>query len=135
LGAQVRKGERSTIVVFCGFFDSTTEEEEQQEDASDHHGRPRCFACAYHVFNAAQVDGYEKKPENLLPESERIAQVDAFFNALPATIQHGGDGAYYSPAGDYIQFKCRRSRNSSLPKNTPARSCMSLPTGRAQNPD
>jgi antirestriction protein ArdC len=56
------------------------------------------------VFNAAQVDNYEKKPANLLPESERIAQADAFFNALPTTIKHGGDRAYYSPAGDYIQM-------------------------------
>jgi antirestriction protein ArdC len=103
LGAQVRKGERSTIVVFWKFFDSTTEEEEQ-EDTSNNHGRPRCFARAHHVFNAAQVDSYEKKPANLLPESERIAKADAFFSVLPVTIRHGGDRAYYSPAGDYIQM-------------------------------
>jgi antirestriction protein ArdC len=34
LGAQVRKGERSTIVVFWKFFDSTTEEEEQEDARS-----------------------------------------------------------------------------------------------------
>lgn len=102
LGAQVRKGERSAIVVLWKFFDSETEE--QQEDLDDAPARPRCFARAYHVFNAAQVDGYQAKPEKQLPESERIAQADAFFNAIPATIQYGGDRAYYSPAGDYIQM-------------------------------
>jgi antirestriction protein ArdC len=102
VGAQVRKGERSTIVVFWKFFDSETEE--QQEYIDDTPARPRCFARAYHVFNAAQVEGYEAKPEKHLPESERIAEAEAFFNAIPATIQYGGDRAYYSPAGDYIQM-------------------------------
>jgi antirestriction protein ArdC len=101
LGAQVKNGERSTIVVFWKFFDSETEE--QQEDTDDTSTRRRCFARAYHVFNAAQVDGYQAKPAKKLPESERIAQAEAFFNAIPATIQYGGDRAYYSPAGDYIQ--------------------------------
>jgi antirestriction protein ArdC len=102
LGAQVRKGERSTIVVFWKFYDSETEE--QHEEVGDTPTLPRCFARAYHVFNAAQVDGYETKPQNLLSESERIAHADAFFNALPATIKHGGDRAFYSPSGDYIQI-------------------------------
>jgi antirestriction protein ArdC len=102
LGVQVRKGERSTMVVFWKFFDS--ENEEQHDDAEDTPARPRCFARAYHVFNAAQVDGYEKKPEHVLPESERIAQAEAFFQAIPAAIKYGGDRAYYSPAGDYIQM-------------------------------
>jgi antirestriction protein ArdC len=102
LGAQVHKGERSTIVVFWKFYDSETEE--QHEEVEDTPTRPRCFARAYHVFNAAQVDGYETKPQNLLSESERIAHAEAFFNALPATIKHGGDRAFYSPSGDYIQM-------------------------------
>jgi antirestriction protein ArdC len=103
LGARVRKGERSTLVVFWKFFDSQTEEE-QQEETEDTRARPRCFARAYHVFNASQVDGYESKPESLLSESERIGQADAFFQSLPATIKYGGDRAYYSPADDYIQM-------------------------------
>jgi antirestriction protein ArdC len=86
----------------CGALSSNREE--QQDNASDIHGRPRCFARAYHVFNAAQVDGYEKKPENVLSESERIAHADAFFYAIPATIKHGGDRAFYSPSGDYVQM-------------------------------
>ena len=102
LGAQVRKGERSTIVVFWKFFDSETEE--LQEDTDETPARPRWFARAYHVFNAAQVDGYQATPEKQLPESERIAQAEAFFNAIPATIQYGGGRAYYSPSGDYIQM-------------------------------
>jgi antirestriction protein ArdC len=102
LDAQVRKGERSTIVVFWNFFDSETDE--RQDETEDTATRPRCFARAYHVFNAVQVDGYQVKPEKRLPESERIAQAEAFFNAMPATIQYGGDRAYYSPRGDYIQM-------------------------------
>ena len=55
-GAQVRKGERSTTVVFWKFCDRS--EEQQQNDSDTSEDRPRCFARCYHVFNASQVDGY-----------------------------------------------------------------------------
>jgi antirestriction protein ArdC len=42
LGAQVRKGQHSTIVVFWKFFDSQTEEQTEQEDGANGNGRPRC---------------------------------------------------------------------------------------------
>ena len=47
--AQVRKGERSTTVVFWKFYDRA---EEQEEDCDIPEDRPRCFARCYHVFNA-----------------------------------------------------------------------------------
>jgi antirestriction protein ArdC len=86
------------------FFDSESEEQ-QQEGTNNSLARQRCFARAYHVFNAAQVAGYREKPKNvLLSETERIWHAEAFFSSLPATIRHGGDRAYYSPAGEYIQM-------------------------------
>lgn len=100
-GAQVRKGERSTTVVFWKFYDGP---EEQQEDSDTPEDRPRCFARCYNVFNASQVDGYVAQTAGQLPESERIENADRFFANLPAVVKYGGDRAFYSPAGDFIQM-------------------------------
>jgi antirestriction protein ArdC len=40
------------------------------------------------------VDGYQEEVKQQLPESERIENAEAFFRALPATINYGGDHAY-----------------------------------------
>jgi antirestriction protein ArdC len=100
-GAQVRKGERSTTVVFWKFCDRS---EEQQEDSDFTPDRPRCFARLYNVFNAAQVDGYTSAAIPQLSPAERIENADRFFASLPGVVRHGGDRAYYSPAGDFIQM-------------------------------
>jgi len=100
-GAQVRKGERSTTVVFWKFCDHS---EEQQEDSDSTPNRPRCFARLYNVFNAGQVDGYTPADIPQLSPAERIENADRFFASLPGVVKHGGDRAYYSPAGDYIQM-------------------------------
>ncbi len=97
------KANASTLVVFWKFFDSEAEQQ-QQDGTQDTPTRPRCFARACNVFNAQQVDRYETKLPDQLPESHRIAQADAFFNAIPATIEYGGDWAHYSPEDDYLQI-------------------------------
>jgi antirestriction protein ArdC len=35
---------------------------------------------------------------------ERIDQADAFFRAIGSDLRHGGNQAYYSPSGDYVQM-------------------------------
>lgn len=99
LGAQVRKGEKSTSVVFWKFF----EEEDKGEDNERSHHKG-VMARAYHVFNAAQVDGYEIPAIPSLPETERIERAEQFFGGLHADIREGGSSAFYSPAEDYIQM-------------------------------
>ena len=104
-GGQVRKGERSSLVVFWKFFDNRQEEsQDDQEDAQNRHAR--CMARAYHVFNAAQVDGIPPShalPDGL-PESERIAHAEAFFSALPGKVIFGSEQAYYSKTEDAIHM-------------------------------
>jgi antirestriction protein ArdC len=100
-GAQVRKGERSTTVVFWKFLDRN---EEQQDEAESQENRQRCFARAYNVFNAAQVDGYTPATPPQLSEAARLENADRFFAQLSAVVKHGGDRAFYSPAGDFIQM-------------------------------
>jgi antirestriction protein ArdC len=126
IGAQVRKGESSTLGVFykkyvpnrksepaaaeklSGRFENRGDENSGRDDSEDRDPgekpRPRWFARAVRVFNADQVDGYE--PEALPEESlvGRIERAEAFVEATSATIGHGGGRAYYNPSGDYIQM-------------------------------
>lgn len=99
-GAQVRKGEKSTLVVFWKFANSA---ESQDDDDTPERSR-FCFARAYSVFNAAQVDGYTPKVEDPETEPERIAEADDFFSGVGATVRHGGNRAYYTPSDDHIQM-------------------------------
>jgi antirestriction protein ArdC len=88
-GAQVRKGERSTMVVVWKEFDATPKDD-------DDNGR-RFVARAFNVFNAEQVDDFEAPTPDIihLPDSERIAHLDAFFAGLGATVIYGGNRAFY----------------------------------------
>lgn len=79
LGAQVRKGEKSTSVVFWKFFDEEDDHEGSKADERRNHKGG--MARAYHVFNAAQVDGYEIPAIPQLPETERIERAERFFTA------------------------------------------------------
>src|SRR5437016_9717545 len=60
-GAQVRKGEKATLVVFWKFANSSAD----SQDGDEHEqGRSRLlFTRGYSVFNAAQVDGHTAKPD------------------------------------------------------------------------
>lgn len=99
LGAQVRAGEKSSLVIFYKEFEATPD----PDDASDN-GKRR-VARASRVFNAAQVDGYvaADAPEPMGPV-ERIADTDRFVTASGVRIEHGGDRAYYRPSTDHIQM-------------------------------
>lgn len=98
-GAQVRKGEKSSLVIFYREFETNPD----PDDAGDN-GKRR-MARASSVFNAAQVDGFDAPP---VPESlgpvERVTNADRFTTATGARIAHGGDRAFYAPASDHIQM-------------------------------
>ncbi|RWI99842.1 zincin-like metallopeptidase domain-containing protein [Mesorhizobium sp.] len=100
LGAQVRKGEKATTVVFWGQIgDNTDEEGDETGDAGE---RRRLFARGYSVFNCAQVDGYEPEPAVARSEEERIAHADAFYANLGINTVYGGNEAYYLPSADRV---------------------------------
>lgn len=102
-GAQVRKGERATTVVFWKFANSAGESQEDGEQPAAS-GSRLLFTKGYSVFNAAQVDGYTPKADGERSTPERIAHAEAFFRAAGADVRHGGNQAFYSPAGDYVQM-------------------------------
>jgi antirestriction protein ArdC len=47
---------------------------------------------------------YDAQPENPLPLSERIEHADAFVTGNGATMQHGGNSAFYAPSRDEVQL-------------------------------
>ena len=104
-GCQVRKGEKAAMVVFWKAY------KVEQDDAGDDEGdETRLVARASFVFNAAQVDGFDlskiskgETPEDL-SEDQRIASAEAFFAATGAIVRHGGNRAFYTTAGDFIQM-------------------------------
>jgi antirestriction protein ArdC len=105
LGAQVRKGEHSATVVFWKFFDERAESEAPETDEEDEtKPQRRCMARAYHVFNTAQVEDYAPPAVQQISSSERMAHAEDFFSRIPAIVKHGGDAAFYSVSGDYIQL-------------------------------
>jgi antirestriction protein ArdC len=103
LGAQVRKGERGSLVVFANRF-TKTETNDKGEDIE----REIPFMKGYTVFNVEQIDGlpahYYAQPVDPLSLSERIGNADRFLSNTAATIRHGGNRAFYSPAHDTIQL-------------------------------
>ena len=98
-GAQVRKGEKASLVIFYKEYDV-----QPDADDSDNNGKRR-VARASAVFNASQVDGFtvpDAAPS--LGPVERLTVADQFVTATGARVEHGGDRAYYRPATDHIQM-------------------------------
>ncbi len=100
-GAQVRKGERSSTVVLWKELRSRSATEDTAEDGSEEE-RPRLVACAFNVFNRAQVDDFEMKEPPPRPEPVPIAQAGTFFAALGIAMTEGPHDAHYRINEDRI---------------------------------
>lgn len=99
LGAHVRKGEKATPVVFYKSYPGTPDPDDPSDDGT------RRVAKHTFAFNRAQVDGYETgETQDPLPPLLRIERAEAFIRAIPIPVRHGGDRAFYSPLGDYVQM-------------------------------
>jgi antirestriction protein ArdC len=102
-GAQVRKGEKATTVVFWKFANTALENQDGEHEQFAM-GSRLLFTRGYCVFNSAQVDGYTPKPEAEVPILERIQLADACFTSIGADVRHGGNRAYYTTTDDHIQM-------------------------------
>lgn len=98
-GADVRKGERGTVVAFYKQFD-------KEVDRNGEKVTEKLFmARASYVFNAAQVDGWEPPARPAATsEVERMERAEQFIKATRAEIRHGGDSACYVPMLDVINM-------------------------------
>lgn len=103
VGAQVRQGETGTLVVYANRV-TKTETDDQGEDTE----REIAFMKGYTVFNVEQIDGlpaqYLAAPVPPADPVSLMAAAEAFFAATGAQVRHGGDRAFYAPAGDFIQL-------------------------------
>ena len=105
-GAQVRKGQKSSLIVFYKTFARDDAAREDDPDPSDR--RPIFYAKPSPVFNVAQVDGYERPESTADGEPiDPIAAADAFVQATGAVIREGGTRAFYRPAEDMIAMPDR----------------------------
>ena len=113
LGAQVRSGEKSSLVVFYKEFEAEPDPEDASDDGKRRVARASC------VFNASQVDGYAiaDAPDPLGP-IERIASADRFVSASGA----GSSMAATGPTTGLrpIISKCRLKMHSAARRACPA---------------
>ena len=102
VGAQVRKGEKGTKIVF---YSPVTKENKQT-------GETEQYAClkTYYVFNASQVEGVTlTKPEADNVPFDSVAEAEARIIKTGAKISHGGDAAFFAPSQDRIQLPNRET--------------------------
>ena len=103
LKANVRKGEKGSLVVYANSITRTEEDAKGEETEREIH-----YMKGYTVFNVEQIEGlpehYYGKPEAPATPVERIAHAESFFHATKADIRYRGDRAFYSNDGDYIQL-------------------------------
>lgn len=99
LGAQVRKGERASPVIFYKEFATTPNPDDADDDGK------RRVARASAVFNVDQVD--DGPAPTAIPDHGPVVRnqrFDAFVAATAARITHGGAEAFYMPGPDRIQM-------------------------------
>ena len=103
LGGQVRKGEKSQLVVYASTFSK-----EEVNESGEQSREEIPFMKGYAVFNAHQIDGlaehYYASPSEPLEPMPRDARAESFFQSVGATIRHGGNRAYYSAGIDAVQM-------------------------------
>lgn len=104
LGGTVRKGERGVTVVYADRF--VPEEEKRRAAETGDQARAIPFLKRFTVFNAEQCDGL---PEDIavgpppIPPGLIQPRAEALIRATGVDFRIGGDRAYYSTVGDFVQ--------------------------------
>jgi antirestriction protein ArdC len=106
LGYQVRKGERSSPVVWWSFPDRTNPVEKDRAP----------FAKFYSVFNIEQMDGVpgelpldgDAEPFDAIESAETLAN-NYMVSASHPSLGFGGSDAYFRPSTDHVQMPPRES--------------------------
>ena len=99
-GGKVRKGEKSSLVVFWKFI--------EQEDEETHEKKQVPFLRYYNVFHIDQCEGLKAKHQQALPNTanpDEAAEtiIHGYCERSGVKLMHReGDRAFYSPSSDSI---------------------------------
>jgi antirestriction protein ArdC len=105
LGGAVRKGETGTTAVYADSF--VPKKEQEAASASGEDARRVAFLKRFTLFNIAQCDGL---PADLFAPVGSVSDVDPLpvaenlLVASGATIQRGGEQAFYHTGEDFIRI-------------------------------
>ena len=110
LDAKVRKGEKSSVVVYYGQSRTRGQGGDDHDKGEEDSDDPRVFRFqkSYRVFNACQIDGLPDRfypdpdPAPEYPAAEPIPHMQAFFDAIDITTVLTGTEAYYLPPVDKV---------------------------------
>jgi antirestriction protein ArdC len=97
MGGHVRKGESATQIIAFSTYEKENDSGEKEM---------RRWIKPMNVFNIAQCDGIEM-PVIETHQWEPLEAEEALINSSGATIEYGGDRAFYSPSKDFIQLPGR----------------------------
>ena len=97
LGAQVREGEKGTLV--CR---PITFVKEEDDGTKKRIGTGRF--TYYSVFSSSQVDGWEEPEVAEGIDFQPMEAIEADMKALGVPVHHGGGRAFYAPSQDRIQM-------------------------------
>jgi antirestriction protein ArdC len=104
LGGSVRKGEHGVTVVYADRF--VPHEERRRASEAGDEAQSIAFLKRFTVFSTDQC---ENLPEEIattpvpLPEGLILPEVGALIRGSGADLRIGGDEAFYSPGGDFVQ--------------------------------
>ena len=111
LGASVRKGSKSSVVVYYGTARKRGAETRKTEGDADGDGNGGSyrFLKSYRVFHVSQVEGldasyYPDAGDDPAAGPDPIPEVQAFFDAIDAEVVIGGDRACYIPSLDRVHI-------------------------------
>lgn len=117
-GYQVRKGEKGTHVEFWSLYDRKTKTKISEAEADilrqelspeEYAERIKPVANTYTVFNAEQIEGIPKLPEEAvktyeLDEGELVQMRETLLENMGVLFQEGGEKAFYRPSEDCIHL-------------------------------
>lgn len=111
LGGKVKKGARSSIIVYWKIL-------EKDNGRKDKHGKTKLdkipFLRYYRVFNLEQTEGIEWEQDTPLKEFTPIEQAEAIikgYESIPE-VKHIKQKAYYSHQLDYINMPKKETFNT-----------------------
>lgn len=100
-GYKIIKGSKSETVFFWTQGISKDKDDENKS---------YWFLKTYNVFNACQIEGYEiKEDKTEKTQFEILKDCEDYISNTNAKINHGGNGAFYSPSKDIISIPLKEN--------------------------